>query len=98
MTGEITLRGKVLPVGGVKEKVLAARRARIQHVVLPRENRKDLVDIPKDVLSEMQLTFVSEMQDVLDLVLLEDPGEGERRIDRLRPEKDAPEDEETEAT
>jgi ATP-dependent Lon protease len=98
MTGEITLRGKVLPVGGVKEKVLAARRARIQHVVLPRENRKDLADIPKDVLSEMQLTFVSEMQDVLDLVLLEDPGEGERRIDRLRPEKDASEDEETEAT
>jgi ATP-dependent Lon protease len=88
MTGEITLRGKVLPVGGIKEKVLAARRARIHHVVLPKQNEKDLVDIPKDALADMRISLVSDMQEVLDLMLLEGPPLGERRIDILRADRE----------
>ncbi len=58
MTGEITLRGKVLPVGGIKDKVLAAYRSGIREVVLPVENEKDLEDIPEDVRKEMQFHLV----------------------------------------
>jgi ATP-dependent Lon protease len=65
MTGEITLRGHVLPVGGIKEKVLAAYRAGIREVVLPEENEKDLEDIFKDVREEMTFHFVKHMDDVL---------------------------------
>ncbi len=71
MTGEITLRGKVLPVGGVKEKLLAARRARIHNVILPRQNEKDMVDVPKTALHDLQIHFVDNMQQVIDLVLLD---------------------------
>ena len=60
MTGEITLRGNVLPIGGVKEKVLAAHRAGIQHVILPERNQKDVVDIPSAVQEEMTFHFVSQ--------------------------------------
>ena len=87
MTGEITLRGKVLPVGGIKEKVLAARRARIRHIILPKSNERDLVDVPKDARQDMDMHFVENMHQVLDLVLLPVP-EGERRIDRFRRERD----------
>jgi len=65
MTGEITLRGQVLPVGGVKEKVLAAHRAGIKTVILPALNRKDLEDIPKKVEKDIQFHFAEKMQDVL---------------------------------
>jgi ATP-dependent Lon protease len=65
MTGEITLRGKVLPIGGVKEKVLAAHRAGIKSILLPRDNEKDLADIPKNVLDAMNLYLVSSMDEVL---------------------------------
>ncbi len=65
MTGEITLSGLVLPVGGVKEKILAARRAGIRRVILPRENRKDLVALPEEVKAEMELVFVERVEDVL---------------------------------
>jgi ATP-dependent Lon protease len=65
MTGEITLRGKVLPVGGVKEKVLAARRAGITTVILPRRNESDLEDIPPEVRSEMKTIFVDTVDEVL---------------------------------
>lgn len=93
MTGEITLRGKVLAVGGVKEKVLAARRAGITHVLLPAENKKDLTDIPKDALKELHISFVTDMQQVIDKVLLAPPPDGRKRDkDRLEDEKDeAPE-------
>ena len=64
MTGEITLRGKVLPVGGVKEKVLAARRAGIKHVLLPRQNAKDLLDIPAPLRSDVKTTFIDSVDDV----------------------------------
>ncbi|HZP45144.1 MAG TPA: endopeptidase La [Candidatus Binataceae bacterium] len=65
MTGEITLRGKVLPVGGIKEKVLAARRAGIKTVILPRRNEHDLDDIPPEVRAEMEIVFVDTIDDVL---------------------------------
>jgi ATP-dependent Lon protease len=69
MTGEITLRGSVLPVGGIKEKVLAAHRAGIKRVLLPDRNRKDLVDIPETIRKDLELIFVSKMKEVLDLTL-----------------------------
>jgi ATP-dependent Lon protease len=69
MTGEITLRGSVLPVGGIKEKVLAAHRAGIKRVLLPDRNRKDLVDIPESVRKDVELCFVKRIQEVLELTL-----------------------------
>jgi ATP-dependent Lon protease len=69
MTGEITLRGSVLPVGGIKEKVLAAHRAGIRRVVLPDRNRKDMVDIPESVRKDLELSFVKRIQDVLEQTL-----------------------------
>ncbi len=69
MTGEISLRGQVLPVGGIKEKVLAAHRAGVTRVLLPERNRKDLVEIPEGVRKELELTFVRRMDEVLPLVL-----------------------------
>jgi ATP-dependent Lon protease len=71
MTGEITLRGKVLPIGGVKEKVLAAHRAGVTNIVLPRDNEKDLADIPKNVLDALDLHLVSTMDEVLKIALVE---------------------------
>src|SRR5579885_1238137 len=65
MTGEITLRGKVLPVGGIKEKVLAARRAGIKTVILPRRNENDLEDIPEEARKEMEFVFVDTVDEVL---------------------------------
>ncbi|MDD8031778.1 MAG: magnesium chelatase domain-containing protein, partial [Acidobacteriota bacterium] len=64
MTGEITLRGSVLPVGGIKEKVLAAQRAGIKKIILPRPNKKDLVDIPQKIKKEMQFIFVDDINQV----------------------------------
>jgi len=71
MTGEITLRGKVLPIGGVKEKVLAAHRAGVTNIVLPRDNEKDLADIPKNVLDTLDVHMVSTMDEVLKIALAE---------------------------
>jgi len=71
MTGEITLRGKVLPIGGVKEKVLAAHRAGVKNIVIPRDNEKDLADIPKNVLDTLDLHLVSTMDEVLRIALAE---------------------------
>ncbi len=64
MTGEITLRGNVLPIGGVKEKMLAARRARVSKVILPALNRRDMEEIPKELFGEMQFVFVENVRDV----------------------------------
>jgi ATP-dependent Lon protease len=69
MTGEITLRGKVLPIGGVKEKVLAAHRAGVKNIVLPKDNEKDLADIPKPVLDALDVHMVESMDEVLKLAL-----------------------------
>jgi ATP-dependent Lon protease len=69
MTGEITLRGRVLPIGGVKEKLLAAHRIGTQVVILPRENEKDLADVPKNVLEVMRVELVSHIDEVLKIAL-----------------------------
>jgi ATP-dependent Lon protease len=69
MTGEITLRGKVLPIGGVKEKLLAAHRAGIRTILMPKDNEKDLADIPKNVLDVMDVHLVEHMDEVLRVAL-----------------------------
>jgi len=70
MTGEVTLRGRVLEIGGVKEKVIAAHRAGLKTIILPKENKKDLEDVPKEVQNDLKFKFVSHMDDVLDIALV----------------------------
>jgi ATP-dependent Lon protease len=70
MTGEITLRGKVLPIGGVKEKLLAAHRIGVTDVILPRENEKDLADVPKNVIGALRVELVDHIDEVLKIALL----------------------------
>lgn len=76
MTGEITLRGKVLPVGGVREKILAAHRAGLKTIILPERNQKDLVDVPKKVLADLKIIPVVRMDEVLEVALY--PASGEK--------------------
>jgi ATP-dependent Lon protease len=71
MTGEITLRGEVLPVGGIKEKVLAARRAKIRTIVLPALNRRDLEDVQESVRKDMEFLFADTIQDVFNAAFLD---------------------------
>ncbi len=70
MTGEITLRGRVLPVGGVKEKVLAAHRAGFTTVILPKKNEKDLIDVPKNVKRDLKITLAEKMDEVISVALM----------------------------
>jgi len=102
MTGEITLRGKVLPIGGVKEKLLAAHRAGVKSIILPRDNEQHLQDIPEEVLGELDVSLVDAMDEVVDLALVrpthpnEPVGEdgGEERppipLKKERPSSDGP--------
>jgi ATP-dependent Lon protease len=69
MTGEITLRGSVLPVGGIKEKVLAPHRAGIKRVILPERNRKDLIDVPAEVQRDLEIRFARRVEEALELAL-----------------------------
>jgi ATP-dependent Lon protease len=73
MTGEITLRGKVLPIGGLKEKLLAAHRAGIREAILPADNKKDLADLPDLIKNEMKLNWVEQMDEVLEIALVRRP-------------------------
>ncbi|PIR14912.1 MAG: hypothetical protein COV50_00030 [Flavobacteriales bacterium CG11_big_fil_rev_8_21_14_0_20_35_7] len=69
MTGEITLRGKVLPVGGIKEKILAAKRANIKELILSAENKKDIDDIKPSYLTGLKFHFVKQMSEVIEIAL-----------------------------
>ncbi len=69
MTGEITLRGKVMPVGGIKEKVLAAKRAGIKRVVLPESNRRDVEEIPAGLVQGLEFQYVARIDEALDRIL-----------------------------
>ncbi len=77
-TGEITLRGRVLPIGGLREKVLAAHRAGLKTLIIPKKNKKDLVEIPKRVQRGLNLVFVERMEEVLPVALLEPNSHGRR--------------------
>jgi ATP-dependent Lon protease len=83
MTGEITLRGEVLPIGGLKEKLLAARRAGIAEVIIPEENRRDLKEIPKNILEDIKIHCVKWIDEVLQLALTRVP---QPLIDEPKPE------------
>lgn len=89
MTGEVTLTGKVLPIGGVKEKVLGARRAGIKTIILPERNRKDVMEeVPKEMHKELTFVFVSDVSEVLKIALepaLSKPSEGKRVKASLEP-------------
>jgi ATP-dependent Lon protease len=79
MTGEITLRGKVLPIGGVKEKILAAHRLGMRTIIMPRDNEKDLADVPEDVQKVLEFRLVETMDDVLRIAL---EREGAPKVDK----------------
>ena len=70
MTGEITLRGKVLPVGGIKEKILAAKRARIKEIILCEENRRDIEEIKDEYIKGLKFHYVKEMGEVVNIAIL----------------------------
>ena len=88
MTGEITLRGKILPIGGVKEKLLAAHRAGINNIILPRDNEKDLADIPENVLSQLTVKMVESMDEVFETALTAPLSKIEAGEDSSGPEPD----------
>ena len=75
MTGEITLRGRILPIGGLKEKILAAHRGGIKKVLIPKENQKDLKDIPKSISKQIEIVPVEHMDEVLMHALIVNEGE-----------------------
>ena len=75
MTGEITLRGRVLPIGGLKEKILAAHRGEVAKVLIPMENKKDIEEIPKKILKNVELVLVDHMDSVLKESLVLEEGE-----------------------
>jgi len=85
MTGEITLRGRVLPIGGLKEKLLAAHRGNIKTVIIPMENEKDMADIPSKVLKEIEIVFVESVDEVLQRALV---GGIEKKEEEIYSEKD----------
>jgi ATP-dependent Lon protease len=78
MTGEITLRGRVLPIGGLKEKLLAAHRGNIKTVIIPSDNKKDLADIPGKILKDLELITVDNVDEVLDIALIREDKPGEK--------------------
>jgi ATP-dependent Lon protease len=90
MTGEITLRGRVLPVGGVRDKVLAAHRAGLKTIVIPQRNKKDLIDIPKRARNDLHIVTVERMEGVLDVALMEKKISTKPRRTQTRRTKSSP--------
>jgi ATP-dependent Lon protease len=80
MTGEITLRGKVLPVGGIKEKILAAKRASIKEIIISEENRKDVDDINEIYIRGLKFNYVKTIMEVFDLALLDQKVKNPKKI------------------
>jgi ATP-dependent Lon protease len=78
MTGEITLRGRVLPIGGLKEKLMAAHRMRLKTVFIPKRNQKDLTDVPRNVQRDLELVLVDHMDEILTRALVPDQPEAAR--------------------
>ena len=89
MTGEITLRGKVLPIGGLKEKLLAAHRAGIFEIIVPKDNEKDLADVPENLRNELKIHCVDNMDEVLAVAFERQlpvfPDEGQTAIPSVQP-------------
>jgi ATP-dependent Lon protease len=83
MTGEVTLRGDVLPIGGVKEKVLAARAAKINTIILPKLNERDLIDVPEPIKRDMQFYFVEHVEEVLKIALLDRNAADQKTTERV---------------
>ena len=90
MTGEITLRGRVLAIGGLREKLLAAVRAGVTTVLLPERNRKDVAQVPKDILSELELIYVRDADEVLKNALMRPAEKHPLVIDKNRLSLGAP--------
>ena len=88
MTGEITLRGLVLPVGGIKEKMLAAHRAGIKRIVLPERNKKDVVDVPEEIRQEIEIIYVKNVDEAAEHVFIR-PVEEEPAPAEVAPEQAA---------
>jgi ATP-dependent Lon protease len=85
MTGEITLRGNVLPIGGLSEKVVAARRVGVSTIVLPKANEKDLLELPPEVRKGLEFVAVESMDEVLELALASEVSQNNARRDEGRP-------------
>jgi ATP-dependent Lon protease len=85
MTGEITLRGKVLPVGGLKEKTLAAIRNKIKILIIPEQNQKDLAEIPRSIRRRLQFVLVRDMDQVIEQALIEKPASKKKAASRKGP-------------
>ena len=79
MTGEITLRGRVLPVGGIKEKILAAKRANIKEIILCKSNQKDILEIKEDYIKDLKFHYVTDMREVINMALLRSKGQKPHR-------------------
>ncbi|MEM1025559.1 MAG: endopeptidase La [Myxococcota bacterium] len=90
MTGEITLRGNVLPVGGIKEKVLAALRSGVKEVILPERNRKDLFEVPKELQDQLTFHFATKVDEVLDLALERPPERFPPKLAPAKPDTESP--------
>jgi ATP-dependent Lon protease len=93
MTGEITLRGNILPIGGVREKILAAHRAGLKVVLLPEKNAKDLTEVPKKVREDLKLIFVKHMDEVIQVALAKSETNGNRIVKKLKEKHERPKEE-----
>jgi ATP-dependent Lon protease len=94
MTGEVTLTGQVLPIGGLKEKLLAAHRAGIKEVLIPKENEKDLVDMPKKIIDDIKITPVEHVDEVLKIALTKEL----KRVEWVEVEKISKSDDKSQAS